>query len=254
MNEHISIYLTHNNGARPFKVCIDSSNNTVNVFTNDDINLRVYTNIYSKIYIGKSPKNDMTEYSGGFGDNYDGNSILVKLQNNEYVFIGDEIYSFYSPNNIDSFVSPVGNNDVPYPYAIDSCGNYYLFIENVILTRNDINTQLFYLHDDNPYQIYYALDLITADKAYSTPKLPIISNFQDISRYYIGRNEYTLRYTPYPNLNYDRHIKRNSRSQMYIIDTDGTKRLFSREKYMFLMHQFGLKAGFTPIYKQTIVK
>ena len=71
----------------------------------------------------------MTKFSGGYGKFFDGNSILLKLSKNKYVYIGSVIYSFTSYNEITTFISPVGNSDVPYPYAIDEKNNYYLLLE-----------------------------------------------------------------------------------------------------------------------------
>ena len=34
-----------------------------------------------------------------------------------------------------SYLNPVGNSSVPYPYAIDDKGNYYELSSNVIVTN-----------------------------------------------------------------------------------------------------------------------
>lgn len=44
-------------------------------------------------------------------------------------------------------MSPMGNSDVPYPYAVDIKRNYYLFAENVILDH---------IESSKPYDYYYA--------------------------------------------------------------------------------------------------
>ena len=77
-------------------------------------------------FIGISPKNAMTKFSGGYGKYFTGNSILIKIDNNKYVYIGSDIYSFTAETNIIRYVSPVGNNDVPYPLAYGS-QNVYVF-------------------------------------------------------------------------------------------------------------------------------
>lgn len=33
-------------------------------------------------------------------------------------------------------MSPIGNNDVPYPYAEDNKGNYYMFIYHKVVMNN----------------------------------------------------------------------------------------------------------------------
>ena len=72
------------------------------------------------IWIGKSPFNETTEYSGGSGKRFDGNSILVRigtLHEFRYAFIGDRVFEFATHEPIKTFVSSVGNSGVPYPYA-----------------------------------------------------------------------------------------------------------------------------------------
>jgi hypothetical protein len=63
---------------------------------------------------------------------FDGNTILFDVGNNEYIFINRNIESFKSKAKIVKYVYPVGNRGVPYPYAIDEKGNYYLLIEYII--------------------------------------------------------------------------------------------------------------------------
>ena len=61
---------------------------------------------------------------------------MICVSGDKYIYIGSEIYSFTTGNGkenaIVKYISPIGNNDVPYPYAIS--GKYtYLMIEDVIL-------------------------------------------------------------------------------------------------------------------------
>lgn len=88
----------------------------------------------------------MTRFSGGVGSKFDGNSILLHLDDLRYVYIGSEIYEFTAKEEITKYYSPIGNNDVPYPVAIsknyiyfmsgNQCGDLadYEAIENVDLT------------------------------------------------------------------------------------------------------------------------
>ena len=137
-------YLIHDNGGRPFKVVI---NDNVSVYNENGYNEQTDEIIYSKepiidlkgisnIFIGKSPENEMTKFSGGYGPNFDGNSILVHIKDNEYIYIGSEIFRFHSFAEIIDYKSPVGNSDVSYPYAIDKENNYYLMIEDVVINKN----------------------------------------------------------------------------------------------------------------------
>jgi len=77
-----------------------------------------------EIFIGKSKVNEMTTFSGGYGDKWNGNSILLRInplnQNDDkfhYVHIGTVVFEFMTDEKIIKYVSSVGNNCVPYPYA-----------------------------------------------------------------------------------------------------------------------------------------
>jgi hypothetical protein len=268
MSNGENIYFTHDNGNRPFKVVINKVDKVIDVFCRDEekfnehydnlveYDQKVYTTKYSTYFIGKSPKNSMTEFSGGYGKKFDGNSMLVKLSRSNtskaYLYIGREIFTFRTIHDIEQYVSPVGNNDVPYPYAIDTCGNYYLLGEEVILSKNDLNKELFNRYDD-PYHIYYKLNLITPDTAYVNPELPFITNFNNIAKYHIGREQFTLTYKADPANTYDRNIKKGSKKTMSTTDTNGVKTILTRDGYIALMEEFGEKAGFLPMYKQVYV-
>jgi hypothetical protein len=159
-----NIYYIHDNGGRPYKVEIDNNKTILNVFDNYEdsktYKKNIYSSKYSNIWVGKSPKIEMTEYSGGYGKKFDGNTILIEIGNLQYVYIGEQILSFKSISPIKKYISPVGNNDVPYPYAIDSEGYMYLLIENVIVHPNQKTENLF-KKSEEPYGIYYKLQNIS---------------------------------------------------------------------------------------------
>ena len=111
-------YFIHDNGDRPFLVVIDKKN--VNIYKVPkkiyDVNLgnilnsnyedlsknksnyseliKEYKNV-KQIFIGKSSeKSKMAKSSGGYGKNFDGNSILIEIKDKQYCYIG-EIYHLY---------------------------------------------------------------------------------------------------------------------------------------------------------------
>ena len=62
----------------------------------------------------------MTDFSGA-GDeiDFDGNTLLLECEDNGYVFIsGLEIFQFKTDDKIIDYISLVGNNMVPYTFAI----------------------------------------------------------------------------------------------------------------------------------------
>lgn len=91
--------------------------------------VRVYEGVLD-VRVGKSPKNNMTEFSGGHGAKFDGNSILLLLRENKggcvYAFVGDTVYEFSTQDPVVKFHSPVGNNGVPYPVALTARHVYFL--------------------------------------------------------------------------------------------------------------------------------
>ena len=121
-------YYTHFNGGRPFivyikkDVCIYSNSE----YDDSDKNSIQYESIVpEEIFIGTSPKIKMTEFSKGYGKKFDGNSILLNIKNYKYLFVGEKIIEFTTKKDkIIDFISPVGNNDVPYPCAL---GEKYIY-------------------------------------------------------------------------------------------------------------------------------
>lgn len=65
-------------------------------------------------------------YLGKSDDGHEGNTILLDMGNLQYIYIGRIIYSFITYAPIVCYLSQIGNNDVPYAYAIDTYNNYYL--------------------------------------------------------------------------------------------------------------------------------
>ena len=117
--------------------------------------IKKYDNI-KNIFIGKSPKIGMTVNSKSYGKEYDGNTILLQFKNNDCVFIGSRIFKFKAQSEIIEYVSPVGLNNVPYPYAIDKENNTYLPNEKIYikgLPKKEYNPY-FYLDYDELGKIY----------------------------------------------------------------------------------------------------
>lgn len=167
-----------------------------------------------RVFIGKSPRNNMTNVSKNYGKKFDGNSILIEVGTNEYIFVGSSIMKFQSKSKIIEFVSPVGNMNVPYPFAVDDNGNYYLFNLKVIAAKIPKKYQ------NDPYDFMYYNTLIE-DK--------------DIV---IGNKQYPLRYVPYPAKEYTEMAKMSKNIQI-----KGSK--LTKTKYIKLIEDFGKKMGFS---------
>jgi len=77
------------------------------------------------------------KFKKGYPIHYNqGSSILICLKQNKYMFIGHEIFEFQTQKSDESIVffsSPVGNNMVPYPFAVSSTNQIYLMLEKLYI-------------------------------------------------------------------------------------------------------------------------
>ena len=162
-------YFTHNNWSKPFLVFI--KNNDVHIYKISNKQHQMNSNLSKinenksfynefvksykckKIFIGKSPKCIMTNLSKGYGPKFDGNSILLQIDSNKYVFVGHNIYEFKIDDTINEYYSPVGNNDVPYPVALGSKNNYFMLDKTYV--SNDKFKDLSKKNKIDLYTYYY---------------------------------------------------------------------------------------------------
>lgn len=128
----LSRYAIHNNYSHPFYV--DVEGNTATIWKNMDTVIRqdgkfidvkkpekkVKIVSFQQIFLGKKSKTG--KYLSPAG-----NTILLKLSNKRYMYIGMQIYEFdvLPGDEIISFYSDIGNNDVPYSYAM---GKVYVYL------------------------------------------------------------------------------------------------------------------------------
>lgn len=160
------VYFIHDNYMKPFKIEINDKTIKIWKFNSQRAGIEtIYhdllpeqTDLYDEIilndllpeqiFIGESPLNERTIYSGGYGPHLKGNTFLLEMSDNEYIHIGMEIYKFTTNRKIISYISPVGNNDISYPYAIDEDEYYYLMLEK---TKINIPEQ----ERNEPYNYFY---------------------------------------------------------------------------------------------------
>ncbi len=172
------IYFPYDNSGVPYAVYIKNQNNPIYIyrmpgkysdryFSENEFNWRhrnewAYIQLLVKIipqeiFIGKSKKLPLSKYYNKYlyGEYYDGNSVLVKIGNNKYVYIGTDICTFTSKNKIIKYVSmaSISSNNI-IPCATDIDNNYYLLQYNVFINKNNFN----FLNNNNFYgnlEIYY---------------------------------------------------------------------------------------------------
>lgn len=149
-------YDIHNNGSVPFVVTVTDDSIEIYRVSHDENDtgeleetgreLIEEITDYKELYIGKDPSN---------GAN-DGNSILIQIKPKTYMFIGETIYTFTPFDPIEYFDSPVGNSDVPYPYAVGT-ENTYLLTEQVYVPNSAV------AEGTDPYQVFYKMDSRAAE-------------------------------------------------------------------------------------------
>lgn len=262
----IQKYQTHDNGGRPFNVEIRNITQD-NFIVKVETNTKKYSNVFyaSEVFIGKSPMNSMTTFSGGHGSIFDGNSILIKTNLNEYVYIGDKVFSFVTESSVISYISPVGNNDVSYPYAILENGEIYLMIEDVVLS----NTNALQNYLENPlndaYSYYYDNHRITPNiSVYRTENemkeyLENFSYYRDIKKFMIGRDQYNMTYSPDPAKNYDRYKTFDDSTDLtnnveIFVGEQLDRIILTNDMYVEIIESFGALKGFRKFNKTVLCK
>ena len=178
------VFRIHDNGGTPFIVTVKPGRVTVVETTNNTVVLEIVD--AAKVFIGESPVTDMTTFSEGYGPAFRGNSILVQNDGCKYTYIGERIYSFRSDFEIVKYISEVGNSNVPYPYAVDSNGNFYLMIEDVVLKHLDV------AYHADPYRYLYEI--------MGEPTARVLG-----FEYFVGTDPdeyFTPSYTPHPRRSY----------------------------------------------------
>lgn len=148
-------YEIHDNGGRPF--IVEDFGDHVGVYAQEfNMNtdqyeepVKLFDKKYKKIYVGDKPK---WQHPGNWLPSFKGNSILLELTGNTYLYIGSEIYEFnpVSGDKIVEYWSEVGNSDVPYPFAVGKT-HVYILIDGEHMT---VPIDYFNLNEDI-YNQYY---------------------------------------------------------------------------------------------------
>ena len=252
------VYVTLDNGGNPFIVSV--FDNHVNVYLNGCRKVRklVFSTEIEQIFVGRSILNNMTEFSGA-GEGYEGNSILLKLpvEINQYVYIGESINRFTACAKIVEYYSPIGNNSVPYPYAIDELGNYYLITENTVVKHDPKLADLIQIGED-PYTFYYNKSIFGPKILESMgdlpiPREPIVTNFNQLKKFKVGDETCAFGYHPYPQIEFDELKKRCKVNTLSIVKKDDTKVELTKELYIDLVEAFGELIKVNPIIGKVMI-
>lgn len=234
------IYLTHDNRGRPFEVRVGTKTVTVSRTTDTVagdtmVEEKPWSKTFttSQTFVGRSKLNKMTSWSGGAGPYFDGNSFLLCTGELEYVFVGHEIFSFKSLDPIVKYCSPVGNNDVPYPWAVDRAGNVYLMLDKVVMLASAERDAACKAPND-PYTCYYYDQRKWSDAPFE---------------WFLGEEEqpHEMSYTAFPQKRHAGLVDGNPWSSMSIKYPNEGKRLLEEEEYCKLMKELGEAKRFQPM-------
>jgi len=83
-----------------------------------------------------------------------GNSVLVHLSGNQYMYIGHEIYEFKMEDTVDSYFSLVGNSDVPYPVLLGTQYVYFM-LDHCYVPRSEFSPSMTNAEWEDSYSRYY---------------------------------------------------------------------------------------------------
>jgi len=142
-------YLIHDNGGTPFKVIVSNDNIKIYTYKDSDTKIKEYD-----VLLLTFPK--FTGYWYGYDMLYHdhGNSILIQLTPNQYVYVGSVIQSFETSEEILDYMSPLGNSDVPYPVAYSD--NYvYFMLDNKYVKKDKLETDAIAANASEIYGEFY---------------------------------------------------------------------------------------------------
>ena len=137
-------YIVHDNGGRPFKVVVSSPMPSDSGATLVQIHRFVsmakyeflveYNNVMH-VMVGKNPCPAVDVCETELTLTFTGNTIVLQLEANRYVFIGQDVYEFSLADDdiIEEYYSPVVNSDVPYPVIRGVKYGYFMLDKKMIL-------------------------------------------------------------------------------------------------------------------------
>ena len=137
-------FFIHDNGGRPFLVQIVSPTQ-VEIYCENEVKEEENKATYLHIHTFNNLKRILIpngELDGEFIEKYKGNNILLEISDtDEYILISCQISKFRAKSRIVRFFSPMGNNNVPYPIAVDENNRYYILWDDIVLESIPVESQ-----------------------------------------------------------------------------------------------------------------
>jgi hypothetical protein len=203
-----TVYYTHDNGRRPYKVEI----------------------VGGRVFVYSALEQDL-------------DSDIVTYSPHAIIGIGAEKILIGKSPIID-YMSPVGNNDTPYPYAICHNGDILLMSEKVRLVNPRIP------QNEDPYTYYYSISYITGPDGE-----PGRGN---IEKTYVGNSTFSMNYVVNPSEDYDKLVRNGGNEELggpisFKMKVPNTLFQVTKDQYIDIIEQFGRQNGITPINIQWLL-
>ena len=80
-------------------------------------------------------------------------NFLFKIEDEKYIFVGENVHKFETIDDIDEYFSETGNNDIKYPFALSKKYIYYIAHQKYITIEEFENSKMF-----DEYQYLYKKD------------------------------------------------------------------------------------------------
>ena len=237
-------YTIIDNGDRPFKVDIVNKKVTINELIQIDKNGDFFddTNYKYVKFITYTPQHVFIGCDNINKDKFVGNNILLHMYDMHYVLISNYIYAFTAKSKIVRFESPMGGSLCPTPFAVDEKDNVYLLQgDKPIIMNSTDELNLFMISNKDPFYDYYCKrDLLTDDKGYVAAHA-VYKTFENIKEFYIGKKQYTLRYSAYPDITYSRFLDFEGANKhgISLVYHCGNKKKISKQEFIDMMNRFG---------------
>ena len=80
-------------------------------------------------------------------------NFLFKIEDKKYIYVGDEVFTFETVDDIEEYISESKYNDVKYPFALSNENIYYMLYQKYITIEEFDNSKMF-----DEYQFLYIKD------------------------------------------------------------------------------------------------
>jgi hypothetical protein len=229
-DDHVSISIL-DNGGTPYTVVVTPMKKRVDIYLYSrwDKGIEseptfIFQNV-PRVYVGQNTATKQFDHA----KQDPGNTVLIQTEvPRQYVFVNRDIDIIQTCSPVDRYVSPIGNSDVPYPYAMTQSQHVYLPNEGVYFALPE--------DCDDPYRYYYTHSRV--------------EGFQQIRTLYGGNDSIMFRTSMNPEFEYHRlSAFVGGGYPLQVQYEDGRHRVLDYDDYISLIRAFNREKGLYPIPK-----